>query len=58
MNRDSGTEMAKDSKLALANEATLALANEATLALAEQLIACRSLTPDDAACLPIIARLL
>jgi succinyl-diaminopimelate desuccinylase len=56
MNRDSGTEMAKDSKLALANEATLALANEATLALAEQLIACRSLTPDDAGCLPIIAR--
>jgi len=34
---------------------TPALADEVTLALAEQLIACRSVTPDDAGCLPIIA---
>lgn len=30
--------------------------DEPTRALAEQLIACRSLTPDDAGCLPIISR--
>jgi len=31
-----------------------ALSNDATLSLVEQLIACRSLTPNDAGCLPII----
>jgi len=35
-------------------EANLTLHDEPTLRLAEQLIACRSVTPDDAGCLPII----
>jgi succinyl-diaminopimelate desuccinylase len=35
-------------------EETPALTEDATLRLAEQLIACRSVTPDDAGCLPII----
>ncbi|WP_374682510.1 succinyl-diaminopimelate desuccinylase [Accumulibacter sp.] len=38
------------------DKGTPAVADEVTLALAEQLIACRSVTPDDAGCLPIIAR--
>ncbi len=35
---------------------TRAATSDATVALAEQLIACRSVTPDDAGCLAIIAR--